>query len=453
MVTMVALIALIVVVVALLLAAWGLRRRSAEDVHSVEGYRHALDTLDDMRRGARSSVRVLPPHSDAPEDEREADRVGAEEDDPGPPGRVWASYREGDEAPQEGHEPLHREPVRQDPIPWESLQPGREYDEPLVARPAHASSTGSDTGTAAQQAGSEPGRARHEMASPPAAAQSESARASIVRISEPGTGSEGERSEPGRDPSSTPEGPIRIDPDGGNEAGLGFHPSGPERNNGGSRLVFDDMRGARGSGPPPVDQDLVPPSRRDRAVSRMNHRPRRPIIPIAAIVVAGLAVVAVIVYAVTSSGSPSGSHNASGNQHSPSTQHTATTQGTSTTAHSGTGSHSSHTSTTPTTAPKSLVTVSGTPSAGTYSVPGPTYTVTLTVTSGECWVQATSQDTGSALFTGLIAPGTPQVLQASGVTVLDIGAPHSLQVSVNGVPATYPAGFLTPFNMTLQPTA
>jgi RodZ C-terminal domain len=174
----------------------------------------------------------------------------------------------------------------------------------------------------------------------------------------------------------------------------------------------------------------------------MNHRPRRPIIPIAGVVVAGLAVVAVIVYAVTSSGSPSSSHNASGNQ-------PATTQSPPTTGHSRT----SQSTTTPTTAPKSLVTVSATPAAGTYTVPGPTYTVTLTVTSGECWVQATSTDTGSALFTGLIAPGAPQVLHASGVTLLDIGAPHSLQVSVNGVPATYPAGFLTPFNMTLQPTA
>jgi hypothetical protein len=162
---MVALIALIVVVVALLLAAWGLRRRSAEDVHSVEGYRHALDTLDDMRRGARSSVRVLPPHSETPEEVPPVERAGAAEEDPGPPGRVWASYREGDEPAEQAHEPLRREPVRQDPIPWESLQPGREYEEPVVARPAHASSTGSEPGTAGQQAGPEPVRARHEMAS------------------------------------------------------------------------------------------------------------------------------------------------------------------------------------------------------------------------------------------------------------------------------------------------
>ena len=193
----------------------------------MEGYRHALDTLDDMRRGARSSVRVLPPHSDAPEDEREADRVGAEEDDPGPPGRVWASYREGDEAPQEGHEPLHREPVRQDPIPWESLQPGREYDEPLVARPAHASSTGSDTGTAAQQAGSEPGRARHEMASPPAAAQSESARASIVRISEPGTGSEGSGASQGGTRARHPRGRSGSTRTAGTRRGSDSTPRGP----------------------------------------------------------------------------------------------------------------------------------------------------------------------------------------------------------------------------------
>ncbi len=454
MVTMVALIALIVVVVALLLAAWGLRRRSAEDVHSVEGYRHALDTLDDMRRGARTSVRVLPHRSDAPEDEPEADRPGAPEGAAGPTGPVWGpqgSYQEAERPGAPGPEPVHREPVRTDPVPWESLQPGRGYDEPYLVRPAHAAPTEPELGPEGQHAGSEPVRARHEMVRPPSAPLGEPTRASIVRIPGSPPPGEEEQIEPRRDWATPPEGPIQIGPGGGgHEAGVGFHPPGPENNNGGSGLVFDDMRGARPGGPLPGDQDLVPPSRRDRAVARMNHRPRRPIIPIAAVVVALIAVVAVIVYAVTSSGSPSGTHSAS------STQHAATTQSPSTTAHSGAGAHT-HTSgtsrSTTTTAPKSLVAASATPAAATYSVPGPTYTVTLTVSAGECWVQVTSQASGSALFTGLITPGSAQVLQASGVTQLDIGAPHSLQVSANGVPATYPAGFLTPFNMTLQPTA
>ncbi len=454
MVTMVALIALIVVVVALLLAAWGLRRRSAEDVHSVEGYRHALDTLDDMRRGARTSVRVLPLRSDAPEDESEADRQGASEGATGPTEPVWGPQgpsQEADEPAVRGPEPVHREPVPPDPIPWESLQPGREYDEPFLARPAHASPTEAELGPEGPHAGPEPVRARHEMATPPSVPLREPTRASIVRIPGSPPAGEGERIEPQGDWGTPAEGPIKVGPGGGgHESGVGFHPPGPESNNGGSRLVFDDMRGGRPGGPPPGDQDLVPPSRRDRAVARMNHRPRRPIIPIAAVVVALIAVVAVIVYAVTSSGSPSGT------QHASSTQHPATTQSPSTTAHSGAGAHT-HTSGTPrsttTTVPKSLGAASATPAAATYSVPGPTYTVTLTVTTGECWVQATSQASGSALFTGLVTPGSAQVLHASGVTLLDIGAPHSLEVSVNGVPATYPAGFLTPFNMTLQPTA
>jgi hypothetical protein len=97
------------------------------------------------------------------------------------------------------------------------------------------------------------------------------------------------------------------------------------------------------------------------------------------------------------------------------------------------------------------VVASSSPSQATYTVPQSTYVLTLTVTSGECWVQATSQASGAALFTGLLTAGQSQVLHASGVTLLDIGAPHELAVAANGASVAYPAGFLTPFNMTFQP--
>ncbi len=48
--SMVAAVALVVVIAALFLAAWGLRRREADEVHSVEGYRHTLDTLHELRQ-------------------------------------------------------------------------------------------------------------------------------------------------------------------------------------------------------------------------------------------------------------------------------------------------------------------------------------------------------------------------------------------------------------------
>ncbi len=54
---MVAVIALLVVVVGIGAAAWALRRRSVDDTHSVEGYRHTLDTLESLRTQS-SSVKV-----------------------------------------------------------------------------------------------------------------------------------------------------------------------------------------------------------------------------------------------------------------------------------------------------------------------------------------------------------------------------------------------------------
>src|SRR5271166_6472245 len=47
------------VVVLAVVAIWGLRRRGGDDVHSVEGYRHTLDTLQGIRSKTPTSVRVV----------------------------------------------------------------------------------------------------------------------------------------------------------------------------------------------------------------------------------------------------------------------------------------------------------------------------------------------------------------------------------------------------------
>jgi len=83
-VAVVAVVAVVVVVV--LLVAWVVRRRGTDEVHSVEGYRHTLDTLQSMRTPhPGASVRVL--GDPATSGEREV---------PGPSGRIGPGLRAGD---------------------------------------------------------------------------------------------------------------------------------------------------------------------------------------------------------------------------------------------------------------------------------------------------------------------------------------------------------------------
>jgi hypothetical protein len=220
-------------------------------------------------------------------------------------------------------------------------------------------------------------------------------------------------------------------------------PRPPARN-----LVFEDPA----STPPALGR-----RGQDRAMSAMNHRPRRLGAPIlvAAVVIALLVVVVVI--------GARAQHHHSNATATTTTGHAKTTSttghtGTTTTAGHGTTTTAGHGRTTTTTAPKattttvptSFVAATSTPTSATYVPPAPTYTLTLTATTGACWVTVKSS-TGSTVFSQTLASGQTQSVPLTGAGTIDLGAPSALTVTLDRKPVVLPNGYQTPFLMTFQP--
>ncbi len=190
-------------------------------------------------------------------------------------------------------------------------------------------------------------------------------------------------------------------------------------------VAFDDIDHSTGIQPP------RPAAHRDKAMSSMNRRPRRLAAP--ALAVAAV-IVLVIILLVT------GAHKVAppGHHHRPSTDSKAVAP----------PSRPSPTTTT-TTTPAQAVSPpqSSTPSAATYEVSGSEFTLTLSATTGACWVDATTAASGSTLFTATLQPGARQTVVATGPVTLVVGAPTVLAASVDGTPVVLPPGFATPFTM------
>jgi hypothetical protein len=91
--------------------------------------------------------------------------------------------------------------------------------------------------------------------------------------------------------------------------------------------------------------------------------------------------------------------------------------------------------------------------SATYDVADTTFTVTLTATSGACWVDATSSATGTTLFSGTLAAGVQHSFSATGPVTLIVGAPTVLHATVDGDAVVLPPGFQTPFTMSFVTTA
>jgi Domain of unknown function (DUF4115) len=191
-------------------------------------------------------------------------------------------------------------------------------------------------------------------------------------------------------------------------------------------VPFDDTDHSVGAPPPRVV------AHRDKAMSSMNHRPRRLAAPAMAV---AAVIVLVIVLLVT------GAHKVAPprHHHGPSADSKVVAP----------ASRPTTTTTTTTTAPAPAVSPpqSGTPSAATYEVSGSEFTLAISATSGSCWVDATSTASGSTLFTGTLQPGDRQAVVATGPLTLVVGAPTALAASVDGTPVTLPPGFHTPFTM------
>lgn len=229
--------------------------------------------------------------------------------------------------------------------------------------------------------------------------------------------------------------------------------AGPRRG-----MVFDD---ATGTGGWHGDVRVTRRGQR-RAMSAMNHGPRRVVGPILVTLILLALIGAVVEVGLHSRSHPKrptadrttrstkATTKHAGHSPAQSTTHrrtTATTAG-STTPHKP-RAHHTPTTTTPT-APPSFTAVSSSAYAATYTLPDASYTLSLATTTGPCWINVTGP--GSAqLFTETMPAGTSHTVAANGPVQVVLGAPTVISVEVDGTPVVLPSGYQTPFTMTLQP--
>ncbi len=259
-------------------------------------------------------------------------------------------------------------------------------------------------------------------------------------------------------------------PGGGDGAGAGRAgrpvPPVPVRGSGGfpdpeTPIVFDDARpkdrwvgGADGGDLRPRGAPIHRADRAQRhALESMNHRPRRTTaVMVVVILVALFATLAVLgsrhpksadrghKSASTTSTAAPAHHQGQDGSHSQAENH----------AH-GKKDHTSTTAPTSTTVPTQIVALSSTPLTAVYPVGPSSYKVKVSA-SGPCWVLATATATGSTLWTGTLQAGGSQVIEATGVITVELGAP-SATLALDSVPVVLPTPVHTPFVATFQPTA
>jgi hypothetical protein len=82
-----------------------------------------------------------------------------------------------------------------------------------------------------------------------------------------------------------------------------------------------------------------------------------------------------------------------------------------------------------------------------YDVADSTFVLSLSATTGQCWVQVSDTASGATLYTGTLEAGSPHTVSATGPLTVVVGAPSVLAASVDGSPVTVPPGTQTPLTM------
>jgi RodZ C-terminal domain len=174
----------------------------------------------------------------------------------------------------------------------------------------------------------------------------------------------------------------------------------------------------------------------DRAMHGINHRPRRLAGPAAA--VAGvLVLIAVLIVTGVHANSP----------HKGKAPTTATT----THNHPRTSTrHQSTTTTSTTAAPAVSAPQAPTANSASYQVAGSSYSLALSASGGDCWVEATNTTNGSVLFTATLFSGQSHTIAASGPVTVIAGAPGAFAATVNGATVVLPPGNQAPFTLHFQ---
>jgi hypothetical protein len=108
-------------------------------------------------------------------------------------------------------------------------------------------------------------------------------------------------------------------------------------------------------------------------------------------------------------------------------------------------------STTATTVPPAVSAPSDVSTHGaTYQVAPSFYTLSLSATTAECWVEATNTATGAVLFTATLSPGQSHSLVVIGPATVIAGAPDAFAAKINRSPVTLPIGPQGPFTLNFQ---
>lgn len=191
-------------------------------------------------------------------------------------------------------------------------------------------------------------------------------------------------------------------------------------------VKFDDAEAGLPAPPPGAG----PMWRQDRTMEAINHRPRRLAAPITA-VAAVVVLVAVLLITGSHSNNPPHHHHA-GASATPAT-HTSTPR------------------TVPTTTLPLVSAASQVSStSATYTVGMNTFSLVLSATTSECWIDATTA-AGATLFTGILTPSQTHTLVVTGPVSVEVGAPGAFNATVNGSPLTLPTGFQAPFTLHFLP--
>jgi hypothetical protein len=88
-----------------------------------------------------------------------------------------------------------------------------------------------------------------------------------------------------------------------------------------------------------------------------------------------------------------------------------------------------------------------------YVAPATSYLVTLTVTGSPCWVGIETSASGPWTWEGTLQPGAQKTYNASGTTILRVGAPRYLKVSIDGIDVQLPPSYMQPYDMTFTPSS
>jgi hypothetical protein len=87
-----------------------------------------------------------------------------------------------------------------------------------------------------------------------------------------------------------------------------------------------------------------------------------------------------------------------------------------------------------------------------YVTPASSYIIAMTATSQPCWIGVEKFAGGPWVWEGTLQPGQIETYKASGTTIVRVGAPRWLKVSIDGINVQLPASNVQPYDLTFNPS-